>query len=379
MACLRPPHEDARLEELAKRLRDGGLVAFPTETVYGLGANGLDEDAVHSIFTTKGRPLSDPVILHVPNAEGALKCWTLTDEEEVVFKALATFWPGPLSIIAKSAPGVPDIVSANTGFVACRCPNHPLALRLLEATGRPVAAPSANVFGHVSPTTADHVAVDFRNVDLPILDGGACGVGIESTVIKLDAANGCVTVLRPGGVTTAQLQERLAEHNLPVEVRQKTKESPVQAPGMMLKHYAPRCDTFLASVGALVSGVKSTELPRTPRTCIAVDVMGRLKGAAPWHTVIELCPSGKFSEAQTTLFAALRRAEEVAETIVDAWVVIADCPVSEFGADAEALLDRVYRAASGRRLRISDDKENLATQFFEFEAPLIESPKAHAA
>ncbi|OLQ13944.1 Threonylcarbamoyl-AMP synthase [Symbiodinium microadriaticum] len=212
-ACiLRPPHSSERFEALGAALRRGRLVAFPTETVYGLGANGLDPDAVLQIFEAKGRPLTDPCILHVSKAADAHALLDLDPDARAVFDVLTKeFWPGPLSIVGPARPVVPPQVTASTGFVAVRCPSHPLARQLVEAAGKPLAAPSANRFGHISPTLPDHVLQDLQHVPfLQILDGGPCNVGIESTVLKLDLASSAksLLLLRQGGVP----RERLLLH-----------------------------------------------------------------------------------------------------------------------------------------------------------------------
>ena len=195
----------ADISEAGSRLRAGRCVAFPTETVYGLGANALNASAVALIFKFKGRPLTDPLIVHVPDTRSAEALVILSDSERLVFRALAAkLWPGPLTLVAKAQPIIPASVTANTGWVGVRVPNFPLALSLLHAAGVPIAAPSANRFGHVSPTRASHVVADLGEHDIAILvgdgevysgghDGGftftqqgdGCHVGIESTVVRI--------------------------------------------------------------------------------------------------------------------------------------------------------------------------------------------------
>jgi tRNA threonylcarbamoyl adenosine modification protein (Sua5/YciO/YrdC/YwlC family) len=198
---------EASIEKAASVIRAGGLVAFPTETVYGLGANALDADAVRDIFKAKGRPLTDPLIVHVISPERALELVEISGDDRSVFKALGdAFWPGPLTIISKAASCIPGAVTAETGFVGLRVPKHPLAVALIAASNRPIAAPSANRFGHVSPTKALHVQADFLEhgadgKEVLILDAeqedeiepnsvsiekiASCTVGIESTVLKI--------------------------------------------------------------------------------------------------------------------------------------------------------------------------------------------------
>ena len=217
----------AGLHKAAEILRSGGLVAFPTETVYGLGANALDAGAVLSIFTAKGRPLTDPLIVHVPDADAAAALLELSAEERAVLDVLSgCFWPGPLTCIAKAAPAIPLSVTANTGFVGVRVPQHPLALELLRACALPIAAPSANRFGHVSPTRAGHVLHDLgekgvhvlsgdqeaeAETEAEALDAGAtCAHGIESTVARIDGARRRLVIFRQGAVTQRALEAALS-------------------------------------------------------------------------------------------------------------------------------------------------------------------------
>lgn len=227
-------HPDpATLAEAAALLRQGGLVAFPTETVYGLGANALDATAVARIFSAKGRPATNPVIAHVATTAEARRLVTAWPEEA---RQLAeAFWPGPLTLVLPRADAVPDIVTAGAPAVAVRIPGHPVALALIAAAGVPVAAPSANRSSGVSPTTADHVAKGLGDrVDL-ILDGGPTGVGIESTVVDLTGRR--PVVLRPGPISPAALAEVVG----PLGERPRPEAgAPLLSPGLLDRHYAPR-------------------------------------------------------------------------------------------------------------------------------------------
>ena len=216
----------------AELLRAGKLVAFPTETVYGLGANALDEAAVRSIFEAKGRPESSPLIVHVTGIEMARG---LAAEWPRRAELLARrYWPGPLTIIVPKKPHVPDLVTAGLPSVGLRMPAHPVALALLEAAGIPIAAPSANRFTQLSPTTAEHVRETFP--DVFTLDGGACTVGIESTVMSL--AGMVPRILRPGMITQDQIEEVIG----PVE----TGAGP-ESPGQHPRHYSPRTPVILGT------------------------------------------------------------------------------------------------------------------------------------
>ncbi|POM70136.1 Sua5/YciO/YrdC/YwlC family protein, partial [Phytophthora palmivora] len=248
----------------AQQLRLGQLVAFPTETVYGLGANALNPQAVLSIFTAKARPLTDPLIVHVPALEDAVKLVDMTPTGQQAFECLGrAFWPGPLTLIAKAVPELPLTLSANTGFVGLRCPKHPIAQALLKEAKVPVAAPSANRFGHVSPTTAKHVMDDLGGCEnLSVIEAteeGCCEVGIESTVVKIVPEERKLIVFRRGGVSEQALEQVLRDNaellgqyevvTIQKEAKMQTKEAQ-QAPGQMITHYAPDVDTYLYQTDA---------------------------------------------------------------------------------------------------------------------------------
>jgi L-threonylcarbamoyladenylate synthase len=221
-------------------LRAGELVAFPTETVYGLGANALDATAVRRIFEAKGRPFSSPLIVHVANIAMAREL--AAEWPDAAQKLAEKFWPGPLTIVAPKRTIVPDIATAGLSSVGLRVPAHPVALALLEASQLPLAAPSANRFTELSPTTAAHVREAFP--DLFILDGGPCSVGIESTVISF--AGPAPRILRPGMVTQTQLEETIG----PVDVG-----GGAESPGQHPKHYSPRTRVVLGTAPKAGHGV----------------------------------------------------------------------------------------------------------------------------
>jgi tRNA threonylcarbamoyl adenosine modification protein (Sua5/YciO/YrdC/YwlC family) len=201
------------IAKASELLRQGKLVSFPTETVYGLGANAHNAEACQLIFKTKGRPLTDPLIVHVHSLDHGLSQIDQKDEKVVqLFKTLASkYWPGPLTMVVKAnAEVIPSLVTAETGFVGIRMPNHQIALDLIKTSGLPLAAPSANKFGHVSPSKAEHVYSDFhKDSEVLIIDGGACSFGIESTVLKISHSAGTgkydLLILRRGGVSEQSL------------------------------------------------------------------------------------------------------------------------------------------------------------------------------
>jgi len=218
-----------QLEEAAARIRGGQLVAFPTETVYGLGANALDALAVARIFELKGRPASSPLIVHVSSIEMARSL--VTEWPPQAHELASRYWPGPLTLVVPKSPVIPDIVTAGLPTVGIRVPAHPIALRLIECAGVPIAAPSANPFTHLSPTTAQHVVHEFGDT-VPVLDGGPSKIGIESTVVSL--AGGKLTLLRPGMILLGDIDRGSAP----------TDQAHL-SPGMHPKHYSPRTPLML--------------------------------------------------------------------------------------------------------------------------------------
>ncbi|RYG73944.1 threonylcarbamoyl-AMP synthase [bacterium] len=235
------PADDLHLELAAQRLRDGELVAFPTETVYGLGANALDENAVAKIYAAKGRPSFNPLIVHVADqtaAQGLVSGWN--ERAEALAKA---FWPGPLTLVLLKKDFIPDIVSAGLNTVAIRVPAQPIARELLKKAGIPLAAPSANTSGEVSPTLASHV-IESLGERCWVLDGGPCEVGIESTVV--DVSSDHVSILRPGIISASQIEALvgpLTPHNR--QDGEQSQNGPLPSPGMLLRHYAPRAKVHI--------------------------------------------------------------------------------------------------------------------------------------
>ncbi len=218
----------------------GGLVAFPTETVYGLGASATDTAAVAAIFTAKGRPSDNPLIVHVSDW-GQVRCVAASVPDRARF-LMRQFWPGPLSLVLPRSRAVPDRVSAGLPTVAVRMPAHPVALQLIKAAGVPIAAPSANRSGRPSPTTARHVLEDMCGRIEAVLDGGVCRVGVESTVLDLTGSH--PVILRPGGVTREALVSALGE---PVQQAVWKGEAAPPSPGMKYRHYAPRAPLILVT------------------------------------------------------------------------------------------------------------------------------------
>ena len=312
------------IAEAAGVLRRGGLVAFPTETVYGLGANAFDPRAVARVFEVKARPSFDPLIVHLASA-GDLARVSPTDDPRVNVLA-ARFWPGPLTLVVPRRPEVPDLVTSGLDTVGVRVPAHPAAHALIAAAGTPVAAPSANPFGYVSPTTAAHVAELLgRSVDL-VLDGGPCRVGVESTILSL-AAHPPV-ILRPGGVPREDLEDALG---LPLEVAGPA-ERPL-APGQLVKHYATRTPLRILPGRA----------GPPPAALVRVGLLAfRPTTATAGYAAVEvLAPDGSPATAAANLFAALRRLDGSGLDLI-----LAE-PCDEAGL-GHAIMDRLRRASAPR-------------------------------
>jgi L-threonylcarbamoyladenylate synthase len=242
--------DPASIAEAAALIRSGELVAFPTETVYGLGANALDENAARKIFTAKGRPASDPLIVHVASADQLPGI--AAEVPPLAERLIKHFWPGPLTLLFERTAAIPDAVTAGLSTVAVRMPAHPVALALIEAAQVPIAAPSANRFAHTSPTTAAHVLADLDTRIPLILDGGATSVGVESTILKVTGLDSA-SLLRPGGVTPEALAPFVPLLDIATRYIAEAavnQDTAIDAPGMLLRHYSPRAQ-FLVFDGPL--------------------------------------------------------------------------------------------------------------------------------
>lgn len=235
MTCETTPSTSIDPIRASLLLTRGGVVAFPTETVYGLGADAKNEGAVREVFRLKGRPADHPVIVHLPNA-AQLNRW-VKDIPDAAWRLAEAFWPGPLTLILTRQPWVGDVVTGAQATVGVRVPAHPVALELLERFGSGVAAPSANRFGRISPTTAEHVRAEFGDA-VPVVDGGAARVGLESTI--LDLSSGVPRVLRPGAVSVGALEDVLQ-----IPVQSAPAAASPRVSGSLTSHYAPQTPAFL--------------------------------------------------------------------------------------------------------------------------------------
>jgi len=314
------PASEQDLARAAAALRRGGCVAFPTETVYGLGADATNAAAAAQIFAIKGRPRFDPLIVHLAAAAALEEVAAVIPDTA---RALAAaFWPGPLTLVLPKRAVIPDLVTAGIDSVAVRVPAHPLARRLIELAAVPVAAPSANPFGYISPTTAAHVRAQLGDrVDI-VLDGGPCRVGLESTIVSLLGAK--PQVLRTGGITLEQLRAAIGAVELA------TADSPLLAPGQLPRHYAPRVPLRLVASPAAVDGAA--------RSGAALLAPAPVVDSIGFAHVEVLSSSGDLAEVAARLFAALRRLDAAAFTALYA------LPVPEEGL-GRAIMDRLRRAA----------------------------------
>jgi len=353
----------AGLRAAGELIRAGKLVAFPTETVFGLGANAFNEEAVLDIFRVKGRPLTDPLIVHVPSATLARSLLEIDGKSLELFEHLAKeLWPGPLTLVARAAPSLPSAVCAGTGYVGVRCPSHPVALSLLREANVPVAAPSANRFGHVSPTTAKHVLDDLGDSAISVVDAPGCDVGIESTVAKILDEDRTLLILRRGGVSEAALRACIAASDLDFDVavlergegkpEAAADDTPQQAPGQLLTHYAPDKPTFLAVLGAdPAAGGDGQPALEGVTSSVVVDFGGAMSWAKDTAAAYrDLSPAGDVREAARALFDVLRWTEtcEGAKRVL----VVDIIALKVQDDDAGALYDRMFRSASGRRVHI---------------------------
>ena len=269
--------KDEELKEAAGILRSGGLVAFPTETVYGLGGNALDEDAARKIYAAKGRPSDNPLIAHVSCMEEVAPL--VKEIPEAGRKLMEAFWPGPLTMIFPKSDRVPYGTTGGLDTVAIRMPDDPVANRLIALAGVPVAAPSANTSGRPSPTTADHVWQDMNGRIEMIIDGGPVGIGVESTIV--DVSSAVPAVLRPGAITMEMLQEVLGEVSVdPAILGPLSADVRPKAPGMKYKHYAPKADLTLVEPEGPARTAGPARMADSVRTADSVRMDGADRNTA---------------------------------------------------------------------------------------------------
>ncbi len=340
--------DPAALATAAETLRAGKLVAFPTETVYGLGANALDASAIQRIFAAKRRPTSDPIIAHLASAAQLPE--VAVHIPPVAWALIEQFWPGPLTLVLKRHPRVPAILSANLETIAVRSPNHPIALALLRAAAVPVGAPSANLFAHPSPTTAQHVREDLSGRVEVVLDGGPAAIGVESTV--LDVTQAIPVVLRPGGVPLEALRRHLPEVRLnPRYVSLDDPAGAAPSPGMLSKHYSPQARVWLFT-GPLPQVLAHMQVTARQLTAAGQSVGILLPDEEQTHfshlpaRFIRLGSATDLSYIAANLFAGMRALDrQGVEAIL----------VRDFGREGLglAIWDRLFRAAEGQVIAVS--------------------------
>ena len=327
---------DPALLEAAAILRSGGLVAFPTETVYGLGANALSAHAVEKIFAAKQRPHWDPVIVHVAEIAEARKL--TTSWPDAVERLAAAFWPGPLTMLLPRAAQIPDICTAGREKVGLRMPSHPVAMALIAAAGVPVAAPSANRFGHTSPTTAEHVLADLDGRIDAILDAGSCTIGVESTV--LDPTSDPPIIYRPGGITLEQIRQVLgtALGNVIVAERKISDDRPpesLESPGLGIRHYAPRARVILVENEAELFSVVEREA-RNHHVGVLLPAGWKSPGEG-----VAVLPWGSWKEPESLARDLYQQMRALDDRKIDVIV----CPMPPPDGIGMAIRDRLRKAA----------------------------------
>ncbi len=348
------------IAKAAEIIRSGGLVAFPTETVYGLGASGFDPQAVAKIFKAKGRPQDNPLILHISKLDDLFELASEVPPEAI--KLANLFWPGPLTMVLKKKPIVPDTVTAGLQTVAIRMPANDIALRLIEASGVPIAAPSANVSGRPSPTSAEHVMSDLSGVIDMVIDGGPTRIGVESTVLDISGAT--PVLLRPGGLGLEDLKLVLPD----IEMGMDNPDGPAKSPGLRHKHYAPKAPLFLykGPVDEQIATI-SQEMVSLARNGSRVGVLAaageleairksaRLAGlsandAPCGESDIVYAATGRrdrMYEIASSLFACLRQLDAS-----DVSIILATSYIEE--GLGYAVMNRLVRASDGRVLMVEE-------------------------
>jgi L-threonylcarbamoyladenylate synthase len=320
------------IRRAAEILRNGGTVAFPTETVYGLGANALDARAVSSIFTAKERPDWDPIIVHVSDRAMLDQVAIVPPQAE---QLIAAFWPGPLTLLLPRKPQVPDNVTAGRPLVGVRMPAHPIALALIEATGLPIAAPSANRFGRISPTTAQHVLEDLDQRIDAILDGGPTTVGVESTVFDPTA----MLLYRPGAITAAMLEPVLGPVTLYQPSQPEAAPQSLPSPGVGIRHYAPRARLILIHTESELNNHLSHLLAEKEKVGVMLPQDWTIH-----HRHVEIFHWNSFTNNEAlaqTLFAGLRELDHRNVTVIL-------CPLPTDTGLGLAIRDRLQKAAKSK-------------------------------
>ena len=308
-----------QIKKAAQIIRDGGLVAFPTETVYGLGADGLNPIAAAKIFEAKNRPSFNPLILHISQIEQLFEIGECANP--AVKKLTEKFWPGPLTLVIPKKEIVPDIITSGNNTVAVRMPDHPVALELIELAGTPIAAPSANVFGQLSPTDAQHVIKQLGNKIDAVIDGGKCKVGVESTILEITESK--MFLLRHGGLSVEEIEETVGK----IKIKEHNADKP-NSPGQLMQHYSPNIPLRILTDQILREN-KSKK--------IGALLFQKNNYDFEFESVMFLSLKGDSREAAANFFSMLHQFEK--ENID---MIVAE-PVEEIGL-GRAIMDRLRKA-----------------------------------
>ena len=331
------------MKEAGALLKQGALVAFPTETVYGLGANALDSEAAAKIYAAKGRPSDNPLIVHIADMD-ALPLIT-AEIPEAAKKLAAKFWPGPLTMVMRKSDVVPYGTTGGLDTVAVRMPSHPIALEMIRHGGGYIAAPSANTSGRPSPTLASHVADDMTGIIPMILDGGAVGIGIESTIV--DLTDEIPTILRPGFITKEMLQEVVGEVQIDKGLDADSK-TPPKAPGMKYRHYAPKAELMIVegSSEAVVAKINAL-VKENEEKGICTGIIGTEETVSRYPAGIVKCMGTRNDELSISshLYGILREFDES-----DAKVIYSES--FEEGAMGSAIMNRLLKAAGHKIIHV---------------------------
>lgn len=336
--------EAAPISEAAAAIRSGGLVAFPTETVYGLGADAANAAAVARIFVAKGRPSDNPLIVHV--SDRGMLADVVREIPQKAEKLMERFWPGPLTLVLPKLPSIPDSVTCGLQTVGVRMPHHPVALALIRAAGVPIAAPSANRSGRPSPTAAEHVVEDlYGRIDV-ILDGGETGVGVESTVIDMTVDP--PVLLRPGGVTVEQLTREIGEVVVDRSVHGAEAGEQPRSPGMKYKHYSPQAQVILVDGPVLQMQAKIKDLAyeyEEEGQKVGIMCCNESRGAYQAPVILEYGSRDDLAGMASDLFSTLRAFDRHGVGVI----LVEGVPASGIGL---AIMNRLRRAAAGRVVQV---------------------------
>ncbi|MCK9443990.1 MAG: L-threonylcarbamoyladenylate synthase [Tissierellaceae bacterium] len=327
------------MEEAVEIIKNGGLVAFPTETVYGLGANGLNEEAVRKIFQAKGRPQDNPLILHVHSTQQVKEL--VVEIPEIARICMEKFWPGPITFLLKRSQIVPDIITAGLDTVAIRMPENKIALELIRMANTPIAAPSANISGRPSPTSANHVIDDLMGKVHMIIDGGKTGVGLESTV--LDLSGDLPMILRPGGVTKEELSQIIPNIAIDSSIMREGEGIVPKSPGQKYRHYAPKAEMIVynGEIHSIVEAIRdNTKRYKEIGKSVGIICTDETKGLYTHGYIISMGSRKNKETIARNLFNILRTLDgKEIDIILAEGVELSDLGI--------AIMNRMMKAASG--------------------------------